>query len=365
MSGFASLLSQFKQSTEQARAPSSHSINLVAANVSAKPAVTFQRPTTPVRRIFIACPPIETGGPEALHQLCHLINSGGYQYEPENTANKDVAVDEFGREIKKGSADVDNTRRVNACMLYLRERHGSVVVAEEASCPSKYSRYNAPVASELPGKKGCSIGSDGYCSDLVVWPEIWTKHMDALQQTTDCDHGNRDHNASKHCKYQIAIWWLSVDNNRGAFGPNEFRQRCDVLHLVQSYYARQYVTSNILGKKRQSQETERAKVLDLTEFISYASAAAYQTGEREITSTQSVRDLDVVYNPLKGMHYTDEIIRRSRNKKAKLNSDDCSAAANTTVKFHPIGGGEGGKERLSGEEVIALLKRAKVVSQLQ
>ena len=304
-----------------------------------------------------------------MHQLCHLINSGGYQYKPGISENEAITVDEFGREIKKGGENGGNFRKVNAYMLYLRERHGSMVIAEEANRPSKYSRYNAPAAVDFPCEEGCSIGTDGYCSDLVVWPEIWTKHIDALQPTIDCLRSNRDHNTSKICKHQIAIWWLSVDNNRGAFGPNDFHQRCDVLHLVQSYYARQYVISNISSRKGQFHETEWAKVLDLTEFIPYALAAATQAdipkdGESETTPKRPLRDLDVVYNPLKGMHYTDEIMRRSRNKKARISSDDDYATANAAVKFHPIGGGDGGKERLSGEEVISLLKRAKVVSRL-
>ena len=61
------------------------------------------------------------------------------------------------------------------------------------------------------------------------------------------------------------------------------------------------------------------------------------------------------------MHYTDEIIRRSGNKRAKTGVDGI-AAAKLPIQFTPIGKGKGFKERLSGDEVFALLKRAKVVS---
>jgi hypothetical protein len=316
-----------------------------------------------VKRIFIACPPIETGGPEALHQLCHVINSGGYQYEDESDVPKDdVSVDEFGREVKKSANQVVSKRRVKAFMLYLKERHNSIVIAEGITRPAKYLRYDAPVADVLPVVDGCSVGQDGYSSDLVVWPEIWTKYIDALQPNSKSDHCSDN---SKQQKYQIAIWWLSVDNNRGAFGPKDFRERCDVLHLVQSYYARQYVTSNV-GGKRQLNGNRQAKILDLTEFIPYAGSDSASSNQITVedegvkaTVVQSTRDLDVVYNPAKGMHYTDEIMRRAGNKRSRTGAD--GGAVVKAIKFHPIGG-EGGKDRLSGEEVVALLKRAKVVS---
>jgi hypothetical protein len=300
---------------------------------------------------LIACPVLETGGPEALHQLCHVINSGGYQYQVEEINSNESAVDEFGREIKKDQ--VAKKGSVKAYMLYMNERHGSITVAEEASRPPKYFQYVAPAVNALPTDG--IVGTDGYCSDLVIWPEIWTKYMDALQ---------RDGALNK--KYQIAIWWLSVDNNRGAFSPKDFQERCDVLHLVQSYYARRYVTSNIVGKKQQQVVNGQAKVLDLTEFIPHANkfaagneADTLENGSSDETIKQSTRDLDVVYNPLKGMHYTDEIIRRSGVKRAR-NADGVGVTSG--VQFTPIGGGEGGKVRISGEEVVALLKRAKVVS---
>ena len=279
-----------------------------------------------------------------------------------------AAVDEFGREIKKGGKRADtNKGRVRAYMLYLREgRHDSITVADGVSRPSKYLRYEAPIADVLPGQDSLA-GDDGYCSDLVVWPEIWTKYIDALQPDANSSR-NGLYNGNNRQKYQAAIWWLSVDNNRGAFSPKDFKERCDVLHLVQSHYARQYVTSHIAGKQRQM--NGQAKVLDLTEFIPYASECTAAVGETSTAaavepeaqkvSKQSTRDLDVVYNPLKGMHYTDEIIRRSRTKRAR--TADGSSAATSDIQFTPIGGGEGARERISGEEVVALLKRAKVVS---
>jgi hypothetical protein len=362
MSGFASLLDQFKQTTSRA----AHDPPSTTSSVtSRKKSITHHAPATPVRRIFVACPLVETGGPEALHQLCHVINGGSYQYpSSEECVDQSSAVDEFGREIKctGGNNNGSNKGTVTACMLYLEERRDSVQVVRGASRPQKYDLYDAPPAAVLPGEGDCISGArDGYCSDLVVWPEIWTKHMDALQTDIHRSDGK---------KYQSAIWWLSVDNNRGAFAPNDFRERVDVLHLVQSAYARQYVHSNIQKRQRGPLSKDQAKVLDLTEFIPYAKSLPFddtagQSAEEAAStmpSSQQTRDLDVVYNPIKGMHYTDEIIRRAGNKRAKSGVLDGTASANTLLRFHPIGKGEGGRERISGDEVVALLRRAKVVS---
>jgi hypothetical protein len=209
-------------------------------------------------------------------------------------------VDEFGREIKKDK--IAKKGSIKAYMFYMKERHGSITLAEGVSRPSKYLQYDAPAADALPTDG--IVGTDGYCSDLVIWPEIWTKYIDALQPP------DKNHNGYLNKKYQIAIWWLSVDNNRGAFSPQDFRERCDVLHLVQSYYARRYVTLNIAGKKQQQLINGQAKVLDLTEFIPYATKCAAggedssKNESSDDTANRSTRDLDVVYNPLKGMHYT-------------------------------------------------------------
>jgi hypothetical protein len=301
-----------------------------------------------------------------------MINSGAYQYsyeEEETIENNSASVDEFGREIKRAIyAKTVNKRRVKAYMLYLRERHNAVHIVEGATRPTKYNLYDAPTATVLPGEGGeCTIGNDGYCSDLVVWPEIWTKFMDALQPTNERRDDNEKY-IGKSKKYQVAIWWLSVDNNRGAFGPTNFRDRCDVLHLAQSAYARQYVQSSLLGITRQISMEKQARVMDLTEFIPYAASQSFShsSAKDETSETktaicnQPTRDLDVVYNPAKGMHYTNEIIRRATTKKAK--GADGAAVANSNIQFHPIGKGDEGQERLSGDEVVALLRRAKVVS---
>ena len=103
----------------------------------------------------------------------------------------------------------------------------------------------APPAEVLPGAidldhdgrngdGGTDGGEEEHSSELVVWPECWTHLIDSLQPT---EPGRK--------KYQIAIWWLSVDNNKGRFLPSQFALRRDVLHLAQSAYAREYVSSRL------------------------------------------------------------------------------------------------------------------------
>lgn len=145
--------------------------------------------------------------------------------------------------------------------------------------------------------------------ELVVWPECWT------------------HLARHFVRAQVCVWWLSVDNNHGRF--TDFRRRPDILHLYQSRYAR----SHLLRKG-----APPANVLPMTEYIPASRVpppGSVDTG---------LRDHDVLYNPSKGVHYTD------------LARDRCAG-----VGFRPIGGGRDGRHgRIDPEEVTSLLLRSKV-----
>lgn len=191
-----------------------------------------------------------------------------------------------------------------------------------------------------------------------------------------------------------------MNNNKGRFLPHQFAVRRDILHLVQSAYAREYVSSRVSGGRAGDSgrgggintggdkgdagglggpgDAGGPNVMIMTEFIPYASSSpssspktpasddddVVQREEKDIghnTTAFAVRDLDVVYNPAKGMHYTDEIIRRVCGKRAKADPKDGSYTSGGGVSFHPIGKGHGGRERLTGEEVVALLRRSKVV----
>jgi hypothetical protein len=467
MSAFSALLNQFKQTTQQATASPTRSrlvnaaegaslaarkrprstANIIDVDVgnynhhkasgAASSAQQQHRrlPLTPVRTIYIACPAFaETGGPEALHQLCHMINTGKYSFPSSGTDNNAAAAsvavndtstdihnnrenaisstieyDEFGRESKRqqvindnidkqgGTAEHDmktsttvNVPTLQAYMLYLRENTskspGRISVEHIQSTrarSSKYDRYLAPPALHLPGSctslnyigKGegppsLHLDSDGeYSSDLVIWPECWTHLIDSLQP--DIESNTID---NRRMKYQIAIWWLSVNNNNGQYTSEQFASRRDVLHLVQSAYAREYVLSQLkYGVKKKSVGEEDGcdndgrnnNLLSLTEFIPYASPTFSSNTPGD--TNNSTRDLDVVYNPAKGMHYTDEIIRRmcgGGGKKARTNTwydAGGTNSAGSSIRFTPIGKGVGGRERMTGEEVVDLLRRSKVV----
>ena len=419
MSGFASLLSQFKETTKAAAALSStanggggggskRSRSSYEQSSSTQPQQLRQKQakipqennnsycypsSTPIKTIYIACPAnTETGGPEALHQLCHMINTGEYYFDETDTTSSnatkegdDDARDEFGRLVtdknksssssKPNEADNKGKRQLKAFMLYLRERSNKSsveqVFGDRSPRPSKYDKYNAPMtehyfpthSSDYPSSTSSS--SNGrYSSDLVIWPEVWTHYIDSLQP----ERGR---------KYQSAIWWLSVNNNKGRFAPHQFIERQDILHLVQSEYARDYVqtklsaaaataTSNDVGSGATKKIEQH--VLTMTEFIPYSSSefalpsapATETTSDKEKGGNELKSNL-VVYNPAKGMHWTDEIIRRACGKHPKTERDG-SVISGGGIRFCPIGKGPGGRERMSGEEVVELLKTAKVVS---
>ena len=266
-------------------------------------------PLTPIQTVYLVCPPrIQTGGPEAMHQLCHALNT-----------NPSFAG--------------------TAAMLYLREddRVG-VRHAKGVQRLPVYERYDAPAAEGMPGgfdidggdeddastksseKKG--DGEISHSSELVIWPECWTNLIDCagIQKFSS--------STKKNVSHQTAIWWLSVDNNNGKYKDWD---RDDILHLYQSEYA-----------KRHLQEKGAKHIVKMTEYIPDrdVDAAAAQ-------AASASRDLQVLYNPLKGIHYTDEIKRRSgRGKDA--------------IQFTPIGGGMDGRSRISPEEVIQMLRRARI-----
>ena len=486
MSGFSSLLNQFKQTTQQATtslsntgrqsaSTSTSSINatnkkrtrsIFETTITSQSKKTnnsntttqhkqYKYPTKPIKTIYIACPAYtETGGPEALHQLCHMINVGGYTYEvdddddvkEEKMDRKGIKCDEFGRALftdKKPSSSTttsttatsktnnnDTTTKttseeqpkkkvIKAYMLYLRERNNNTVehVTSSNAKSIKYNKYNAPPISsstddnmpsfllqksvamgremdvsytidgihgnnnttdkEKEKKKEIEESEEEYTSELIIWPECWTHLIDSLQPppspslTTSTNTTNTNSSSQQvqqqqkqEKKYQIAIWWLSVNNNNGRFLPNQFQLRKDVLHLVQSKYAKNYVESMLKSGSsgiKDGMDDSTLNVMNMSEFISYSSPSFAPTISNYNSSDEKevVRDVDVVYNTAKGQHYTDEIIKRAVGK-AKPNALDGSVVGGG-LRFHPIGKGHGGRERMTEKEVVALLKRSKVV----
>lgn len=386
------------------------------------PATTpiYQRPTVPVQTIYIACPAnIETGGPEALHQLCHAINNRGKETTttmmspPSNNSSRQLCCNNN----TNNNCINSSTGKIRAFMLYLRERNynggtnsntankGKMRIEHVTSpnaCPKRYSSryYDAPPASNLPGYSSSSSSSskemlissssDGavsalHSSEMVIWPECWTHLIDTLLPVTPV--GQTTTLTNNILPYQNVIWWLSVDNNKSRFTTKDFVNRRDVLHLVQSAYAYNYVTSHLRhrkyeeenvvnndddgGRRREDKKTHHPDVLHLTEYIWQSSSLSNKScpanNENFVDTTTTtiaspvvianntpsqqpallvlLRDIDVVYNPAKGIHYTNEITRR---------------AAGKTLQLVPIGKGPNGQVRMTANEVSHLLCRAKV-----
>jgi hypothetical protein len=253
-------------------------------------------PDKVVEQIFLVCPPnVQTGGPEAMHQLCNEINS-------------------FAE-----SSD----SKVSAFMLYIEDRGGRACYERNAMPLDAYHIYkHIKVCTDWDEKRQQRIlqkNADGadfeYSSSLVIWPECWTNLIDTLE-------GN----------HQSAIWWLSVDNNNSKFQQWERR---DILHLHQSEYAKQHIMKNL--KKATSiaaKDFGKKQVLPMTEYI----PKRHNPEDFE----NLPRDLEILYNPLKGIHYTDAIRKRSDKK----------------FRFTPIGGA--GKNRITPSQVTKLLHRANV-----
>lgn len=149
----------------------------------------------PVTSIYCVCPAgSQTGGPEALHQLCKQIN-------------------------------LSDAAQVNASMLYVktqrRNKNKTAVHVADAIEPRRYmSLYHSQVAHESNPLK-----DDSSPDKLLIWPEIMVNEMMEYLRTTP-----------NPC--QCAIYWLSVDKFSGNF--TEW-QNNRIVHLAQSEYARRFV----------------------------------------------------------------------------------------------------------------------------
>mmetsp|Transcript_12384 Transcript_12384/g.18153 ORF Transcript_12384/g.18153 Transcript_12384/m.18153 type:complete len:277 (+) Transcript_12384:117-947(+) len=223
----------------------------------------------PVEKIFLLCPAgVQTGGPEALHQLCDQLN---------------------------------RITNIPSYMVYVVSEGNGVSFASRAKMPAAYRSYKSPTVNYNPLQEGDP-------THMMIWPECWTNEM--------LDYLNRQSSNPNQC----AIWWLSVNNN-----TNRFKEwdRKDIFHMSQSEYATRHLRKN-----------GATHILRMTEYIS--------NPPEPDDSTE--RKIDVLFNPVKGIHYTDEIRKRS----------------GTTILFQPIGGGKDGRMRLSPQEVRSLLKKGKI-----
>lgn len=314
---------------------------------------------TPVKKVYLICPlNLITGGPEAMHQLCNKIN---FHYCPLGFSTK---------------------LEIMAYMLYVREvtigTDSLLMHARNARPPDVYNEIypHLKLAKLFPGnledidyslKQGTSNYANSYCSkgrndyqiknsdSMLIWPECWTHYMEkhSIKMNRDSKY------LSNRAIHQMAIWWLSVDYNNNKF--KNWHKRKDVIHLYQSQYAKNYIIMN-MGRTELSLSKSKNNKFVSSNLIECSTAKTNEVmknskifpnvlpmfeyiHERYIKPDSMVtRDIEVVYNPHKGMHFTDKIRRRS----------------DKVINFMPIGDGMQGKKRISPTEVKARLQRAKI-----
>jgi len=128
----------------------------------------------------------QTGGVEALHQLCDAFNNNGVKSEMIYASRK------------KG---------------VLGGRIGEKLELVDKDVPTVYRRYNVIVGKEIKFNQ----------DNILIFPEVWTRYIKQYSDITK------------------VIWWLSVDNN-----VDEFKDYNDnsLHHFYQSVYALHHLVRN-------------------------------------------------------------------------------------------------------------------------
>lgn len=215
---------------------------------------------------FVVCSPAESvsGGPELAHQLCNELN---------NYEQYDVGMFYYGKGEKK--------------------------------IPKPYSKYNVKLITNIENSN----------ETIMIVPET------AIQLF------------SKYNKVQKIIWWMSVDNffvteeekinklKKILHIYYDFRKNSNIIHLVQSEYAKQFLLKNNINEKNIFYVSDYLNPL----FIE-------QSKKNFCKEKQDV----VLYNPKKGYEITKKII------------ENCS-----DIKFIPL-------INLAREEMVELLSTSKV-----
>jgi hypothetical protein len=221
--------------------------------------------------IYVACPGnVATGGPELLHQLVFELNKLEF----------------------------------NAYMFYYEK-------TEENPVHKEYEKYNNPYIEKIEDK----------IDNILIVPEVVTGMI------------------YNYKNIQKVIWWLSVDNYYKRFSSNilwkkivkemlykmgyfkvyRFERNNDLMHFVQSEYARQHLIQK--GIKN---------IYFLGDYLN-----EYFIESQTNNINNEKKDI-VIYNPKKGIEFTSKIISYAKN-----------------IKFVPI-------ENMTREEVASLLSTAKV-----
>lgn len=209
--------------------------------------------------VYITCPSnTYTGGPTLAHQLCYILNQNG----------------------------------IEAKMLY-----DGKIKKNQSPIHSNYQHYRNPYEMEIEDR----------FEDTIIILETKTKLI------------------KKYPKAKKYIWWMSVDNffisqfsfierilrKMGIFSVNvekEILKRKNVIrkilssdrleHLVQSEYARLFLVNNEVDKK---------KIYFLTDYIEDEMCNIAR--EKKYENRKNI----VLYNPKKGMEFTQRIINEMKD----------------------------------------------------
>lgn len=174
-----------------ARAPQQGNTTLKSAHLR------FSQLTPAFEKIVIICPVVETGGPEALHQLC-------------------VAINKLGGDALLAYYDSSSKLEISDTLI-----ESNPILP--ASFVARYSDYHAPHAQVIHLT----------ANTLLIFPETLAIFAFSIKGP------------------KRAIWWLSVDNGRNHEPLFSYKQFCDayfndgsLVHFYQSDYARGFLMAH-------------------------------------------------------------------------------------------------------------------------
>lgn len=236
----------------------------------------------PDTKVFVVCPAsVKTGGTEVIHQLVNILQE-----------------------------------KMDAYVYYVNIKKNPNPVPEE------FEKYHCKKKRQLEHTYDNS-------HNILIVPETLTEYL-------------------YHYKYiQKSIWWLSVDNYISAsilenkdkrnysldmllslFYPERFEffpKNNSIIHLVQSYYAKQYLNKH--GVYNQYY---------LSDYINDIYLDNYAVKSENADKSKEDRKDVVLYNPRKGMDFTAKII---------------SAASG--INFLPL-------ENMTNDEIVNCMKESKI-----
>lgn len=157
-----------------------------------------------------------------------------------------------------------NKRNVDAYIVYPQK-----TFSEKDPTPEVYKKYGARIASEYLDTE----------DSVYIIPEVYLEQLAWVQ------------------KGQAVVWWMSVDN-RASSKMNQLEGK-NVIHLVQSYYAKDFVEKTFGD----------ANCYFLSDYISDV-IREYGEENRERFERKNI----CFYNPQKGLEHIEQLINRTEGR---------------------------------------------------